>query len=365
MPKLTPTRSQRQTQKNKKILSQNYIQLQNLIISTTHEITQTIREELAQNPALELYEEPFIYEDIERNDDKTENWNQDFDKPYDEYETGEPIERREIFDGDAKDLALGLEQAAIEYAGDDPQSLVSLSESINFYRTTGALPSDANKKLQDDLRILEKSISDKSLPSESPTFEVYEESGNVQSVLIQTIADSLIYRNGFGKYSDKAKEFIDRINARFTSLSNLATIIFEKIQGDFFRQSDLKNALLSLVPLSTKNLSDLEMEFSLKIDKKLISKLSDLLVSCKFGLFPLGFFMPSKAALLRLWLHLALPEKTSKINDQCEWVKQQAAQRIESWDKNDMRIDLLKPLLDISANDIKNAKRKPTTAKLL
>ena len=36
------------------------------------------------------------------------------------------------------------------------------------------------------------------------------------SVLIQTIADSLIYRNGFGKYSDKAKEFIDRINARFT-----------------------------------------------------------------------------------------------------------------------------------------------------
>ena len=134
---------------------------------------------MAQNPALELYEEPFIYEDIERNDDKTENWNQDFDKPYDEYETGEPIERREIFDGDAKDLALGLEQAAIEYAGDDPQSLASLSESINFYRTTGALPSDANKKLQDDLRILEKSISDKSLPNESPTFEVYEESGNV------------------------------------------------------------------------------------------------------------------------------------------------------------------------------------------
>ena len=62
MPKLTPTRSQRQTQKYKKILSQNYIQLQNLIISTTHEITQTFREELApQNPALELYEEPFIY----------------------------------------------------------------------------------------------------------------------------------------------------------------------------------------------------------------------------------------------------------------------------------------------------------------
>ena len=198
------------------------------------------------------------------------------------------------------------------------------------------------------------------MPNESPTFEVYEDSGKIHAVLIPTVADSLIYRKGFGAYSYKAKKFIDRVIDRTVSLSNFAVEILEKLQGDFFRNSDFKNALLNLIPVPAETISELKIEkFSLKRDKKLISRLSDLSVSCKFGIFPLGLFMPSKAALLRMWLHLALPKEISKITDQLEWVKQHAEKRIRSWEPNDMRIVLMRPLLDTTANDIKNAKRRP------
>ena len=187
---------------------------------------------------------------------------------------------------------------------------------------------------------------------------MYEESGNVKVVLIPTIADSLTFIRGHGKYSEMAKEFIDRLFKRATSLNNLAVEILEKIQGDFFRQTDLNQALLTLIPIPAKRLLDLKIDFSLSLDKKLISKLDDLSVACKFGVFPLVFFMPSNAAILRLWLHLALPKEISKLNDQCEWVRQQVAERIKIWDSNDMRIDLLRPLLAVNTNDIKNARKQ-------
>ena len=117
MPKLTQTKSQKQSQNLKRILSRDYIQLQKLIISPSQEIIQTVHEELGRNPALELHEEPDFSEDMERDDGETETWNQDFDKPYDEYESGEPKETEEKFDWDDHDVSLSLEQAAVEYAG--------------------------------------------------------------------------------------------------------------------------------------------------------------------------------------------------------------------------------------------------------
>jgi hypothetical protein len=68
--------------------------------------------------------------------------------------------------------------------------------------------------------------------------------------------------------------------------------------------------------------------------------------------------MPSKATLLRLWITMALPSEISSINDQCEWFKQQVSHRIKCLEPNDIRKIFLEPLLEISANDIKNARKK-------
>jgi hypothetical protein len=361
MPKISQTTSQNQKQGNRAVLSSDYIQRRVLITSHNHEINQIVHKEVAQNPAFYTFRNPDFADDIKDDDDQTDqSWNQNFAKPYDENESGEAANNKKQFAWADIDVALGLEQSALEYAGDNIKSWSSIYSNIDIYRNTGKLPADADKKFQEDLQILEKSIFYKTLPNDSPTFEVYEDSGKVHAVLIPTVADSLIYRKGFGAYSYKAKKFIDRVIDRTISLSNLAVEILEKLQGDFFRNADFKNAMLNLTPIPTETISDLKIEkFTLKRDKKLISRLSDLSVSCKFGMFPLGLFMPSKAALLRIWLYLALPKEISRITDQLEWVKQHAEKRVRGWEPNDMRIDLMRPLLDTTANDIKNAKRRP------
>jgi len=358
MPKVFQSNFQSQKQNIKGMLSAGHIQLQRLIISQPHEINQILTQELSQNPALDIQEEPFFPEDMKSEEADDENWNQDFDKPYDEYETGQRLEVEEHFEWDEYDIASNLEQTVIEYVDDDPQEIDFTLSNINLYRISGSLPLEANKQLQKNLEVLQKSVSYRALPSISPTFEVYEESGNVQAVLISTIADSLIYRKGFGKFSEKAKEYIDRVNDRAVSLNSLAITILENIQGDFFRQTDFNTALRYLLPFSVKNITDLEIDFSLTLDKKLLSKMSDLLVDSKFGVFPLGFFLPSKASLLRLWVVQANKEEISKINDQCDWIKQQVTKRMDNWDAKDKRINLIRPLLDINSNDIKNASKQ-------
>ena len=266
MPNISQTTSQNQKQGNRAVLSPDFIQLKSLITSHNNEINQIVHKEVAQNPALEIFRNPDFADDIKADDDQTDQfWNQDFDKPYDENESGEAANSKKQFAWEGIDVALGLEQSALEYAGDNPKSLSSIYSNIDIYRNTGTLPVDADKKFQDDLQILEKSIFDKSLPNESPTFEVYEDSGKVHAVLIPTVADSLIYRKGFGKYSYKAKQFIDRVIDRTVSLSNFAVEILEKLQGDYFRHADFKNALLNLIPVPTETISELKIEkFSLK-----------------------------------------------------------------------------------------------------
>ena len=74
---------------------------------------------------------------------------------------------------------------------DNPQDIERALKDINLYRISGALPEESDSQLQEDLRILQKSISYTALPSISPTFEVIEESGNVEVHIVSTIADSL------------------------------------------------------------------------------------------------------------------------------------------------------------------------------
>jgi DNA-directed RNA polymerase specialized sigma54-like protein len=350
--------SQSNSQIQKGALSAGGIQLQQLLVSQTYEIEQIVNQELSQNPALFIEEEPISSEDITPDEDDEEIWNQDFDKPYDEYETGEKLKSEENSYWGNYDIASSLEQTAIENLNDVPKDIESTLRDINLYRISGSLPEESDHRLQEDLKLLQKSISYTALPSTYPAFEVIEESGTIHIHVLSTTADSLNYRKGFGKYSQKAKEFIDRVNDRAFSLGNLATTILRDIQGDFFRQSDINNALISLIPVTAKDLTDFEIDFALALDKKMISKLSDLLVASKFGIFPLGFFLPSKAVLVRLWIGDAQKSVITKIKDQCDWIKQQCQKRIDKWDSNDRRLDLIKPLLEISINDIKNARKK-------
>jgi len=358
MPKFSQSNFQIQKNSIKKALSAEGIQLQQLLLSQSHEIEQIVNQELSYNPALVIEEEPDFSEDMEPDEDGEEIWNQDFDKPYNEYETGERLKVEDGFDHDEYDIASKLQQTVIEYFDDNPQDIDCALRDINLYRISGELPVDADNQLREDLKILQKSMSYTALPSISPTFEVLEESGNVEVYIVSTIADSLNYRKGFGKYSNRAKKFINQTNRRSLYLSNLATWILKNIQGEFFRQTDINEALKYLIPVTVKNIAGLEIDFALKLDKKMMSKLSDLLVACKFGVFPLGFFLPSKAVTVRLWSDLAQKSGITKIKDQCESIKQQFRKRIDGLDSDDRRLDLLKPLLEINVNDIKNARKK-------
>ncbi len=350
--------SQSQNQNTQTRLSADHIQFQKLVIASTHELDQIVHQKLATNPALELNEEPDFCEEVRDDHGDQENWAQDFDKPYDEYESGEPLASHADYNGYNDDIYSRLEQAALEYTENGMKSSPEFFQNIDYCRTTGSLPVNESEKLKNDLQILEKSLSQKLQFIDSPIFKAYDENDSINVLLLPTIADSLTFRKGFGKYSLKAEKFINNCVNRAVNLNNLANTLLLNIQGDFFRRAEFKEALLALTPISSKNLQDLDIKFSLTLDKKLISKLSDLTVECKFGIFPLGLFIPSKAALLRLWLNMALPSEISSINDQCEWVKEQVYLRIKCLDPNDMRKNLLEPLLEISANDIKNARKK-------
>jgi DNA-directed RNA polymerase specialized sigma54-like protein len=114
MPKMNQINSQKQKVTQKKVLSAGHNQLQQLIISQTHILEQMVQQELDQNPALEIATEPMDDEDKPIDDVDSEDWNQDYDKPYDEYETGESIDVSENFDRVEYDIAANLERVAYE-----------------------------------------------------------------------------------------------------------------------------------------------------------------------------------------------------------------------------------------------------------
>jgi hypothetical protein len=360
MPKYRQTSTQNQNQNNKRKLTQGYIQLKNLIFSHNQEIIQTTYQKLSQNPALVLEGEPDFPEDMDHENDESDEWNQDFDKPHDEYETGEPAVGSLEFEENDSDTASWLERAAFDHTANEPLKSSALN-CIDHYRVNGALPAETDKKLKTDLCILESSISIKKLMQDEPTFEVYEDSDGIHAALLPTITDSLTYIEGYGGFSEKAKKYVNQINKRAISLNNLASTLLVNIQGDFFRQLNYENSLLALVPVSKNNLIDLNIDFHLKINTKILSRLYDLSVICTFGKFPLGFFMPSKAALVKLWVKHVVPKEISNIEQIIHWIKDKIDEKIKNYRPDDPRLDLIKPILDINTNDIKNARRKQRT----
>jgi DNA-directed RNA polymerase specialized sigma54-like protein len=110
------SQSQRNSQKLKETqrISAGHSQLQKLVFSQTHILEQMIQQELDQNPALEIETEPLDHEDIPVDEGDCELWNQDYDKPDDEYETGESTKAAEDFDCVEYDIANSLERAAFE-----------------------------------------------------------------------------------------------------------------------------------------------------------------------------------------------------------------------------------------------------------
>jgi hypothetical protein len=140
MPKFSQSNSQIQKNSNKKILSAEGIQFQQLLISQTHEIAQIANQELSQNPALFIEEEPIFPEDIEPDENDEDIWNQDFDKPYDEYETGERLKVEDNFDWDEYDIASNLQQTIIDNIDETSQDFECALRDINLYRTSGSLP---------------------------------------------------------------------------------------------------------------------------------------------------------------------------------------------------------------------------------
>jgi hypothetical protein len=90
---------------------------------------------------------------------------------------------------------------------------------------------------------------------------------------------------------------------------------------------------------------------------KYFSKLGDHLVLCRFGTFPLNYFIPSKAQIVRLWVKFAEKEKRRTKKEQLDWIREEIGNRIEKWDLSDIRHNFISPLKNITIDDIKNARR--------
>jgi hypothetical protein len=244
----------------------------------------------------------------------------------------------------------------------DQQTPDSVLEQIDRYRLYGYWSDDEDNRLSEDFKILQKSTSYSTLPKSRPTFEVTVVRDTVQANVIPTVGDYLIHKKGLGQYSIRAERFVQRINDRATFLNYLAANVLENIQADFFHQNDLNSALLHLLPIQAREicnlkLKDLKLNYTFKLDKKLISKISDLMVECRFGIYPFGFFLPSKRVLVKQWVKHANENGIATIKDQCDWIKEQLYKRLSKWNPKDRRCKMIKPLLDVNANDIKSARR--------
>lgn len=336
-------------------LSAGLIQLQRLTLSHHHHIEQRIAQELSQNSALEAGEEPDILEDPdpkERDDD----WNEDYDKPTQEYETGEFSTLKDTEVWDAYDIPSNLEQSATQRFIEDPDALERALACVDYYRIHGCLPVDADPQLYEDLEELEKSVAYPTLPFVYPTFEVTVEDDRVEAHAFP-VGTKLRYVAGIRRQSSRAKRFIKLLQERNNLLNELAYYILEMIQGDFFRQDEFEKALRHLIPIPTAKVLELPISCPFKLDTKYFSKLGDHLVSCRFGTFPLNFFLQKKAQIVRLWIHFAENEGKFGKNEQLDWIKKQTEKIVEKWDLSDIRQEFFLPLKNITIDDIKYARR--------
>lgn len=336
-------------------LTPNIRAVQELTLLYQHQLMQRIDHELSQNPALELETEADVLDRLEpqENDD---DYNPDYDKPPDEYETGDPSTSQENVAIDFSDIATNLEQAAVQRAIGHPDQLERSLQHIDYYRIHGYLPEDADPQLQEDLAGLQNSLSYQTVPSIHPTFEVMVEGDHVEASAVPA-GLNLRDVSGLGVYSTIAKRFINLHHDRNRLLNDLAYCILEVLQADFFRQHDLDTALRHLLPVPIEDLSKLLGKQPFNIEEKYLSKLGDHLVSCHLGIFPLNYFLPKKAQIVRVWVHFAQEKGNVTKREQVDWIKNQLEERTMKWDENDIRHEYIKHLKKINIDDIKNFRK--------
>lgn len=336
-------------------LTPNVRLVQELSHTHTHQIEQIINHELSQNHALEIDSDSSLFEQT-KPEERDDDWNPDYDKPIDEYETGDASTSQKTDTIDFFDISANLEQAATLSFIENPERLEYALQCIYYYRIHGHLPEDADPQLFEDLEDLENSTSYQTLPSIYPTFEVIVEGDRVEANVIP-IRLNLRYVRGLGPSSTSAKNFIKLLRDRNRLLNGLAYYILEILQGDFFRQNDFETALRYLLPVSADELNLLYKNSPFKLDVKYLSKLGDHLVSCRFGTFPLNYFIPSKAQIVRLWVNFATERGSFTKKEKLEWIRKQIERRVENLDLNDIRRKFILRLKDITINDIKYAQR--------
>lgn len=336
-------------------LTHNVRLIQELTLSHVHHIEQRIDQKLTQNIALDIDDESSILDQTEP-EEKDDDYNEDYDKPADEYETGDILSSQDFDPIEHYDIPKKLEQAAIQrFIGNSDQLELAL-QCIDHYRIHGHFPEGTDPQLHQYLAELEKSIRYQNTPSAYPTFEVVVDGDNVEANAVP-IGLNLKYVQGFGSSSTNAKNFIKFLNERNRLLNNLAYYILEIIQGNFFRQHNLDTALRHLLPVPIEELSDLPIDSPFKIDKKYLSKLGDQLVSCSFGIFPLNFFLQKKAQIVRLWVRLAKENGKIRRNEQLDWIRNQINNITESLDVDDIRYCFASSLINITIDDIKYANK--------
>jgi hypothetical protein len=342
-----------QTHKHSHRLTHKFRLIQELSHSHIHEIKQKIDHELSHNIALYLDDELSIYEQLEpkENDD---DHNEDYDKPTDEYETGDTViaQDYELFEN--YDIPGKLEKVAIQNFIGNSDKLENAIQCIDYFRIHGHFPVDTDPQIYKDFVALEKSVKNQKTPPVYPTFEVSVNGDRVEANAIP-IGLNLKYKSGYGSFSKNAKIFTTSLRDRNKILNDLAYYILELLQEEFFRQKDFDTALRFLLPVPTEELYSLSENWPFTIDVKYLSKLGDLLVSCPFGLFPLNLFLPTKSQLVRIWAHFAIRHGISTRKKQFEWIRDQLEKRTKNWDSSDIRHKFFSPLKDFTIDNFKYA----------
>jgi hypothetical protein len=211
-----------------------------------------------------------------------------------------------------------------------------------------------------DLVELEAAPLNKKSFFKRPDIKVTIDNGQVEVCLSHNKGNNLKYKSGMGNDTKEAKAFIKDIEHRKRVLQKLCDLVLMELQKDFFLEQDPSIALLNLLPISVSFLCDLITDdlFQTKLaSEKFIYKSENLIVSCGHGNFPFNLFFPNEPPILRLWMREA--EKNGKIKqeEQRQWIKSQIEKRVSVWSPDDKRLDLIKPLIKMSIDNIKYASK--------
>jgi hypothetical protein len=348
------------------------VKVSDLAMLEDQELEELTFQELAKNPEIELSEETGLAETVVKEDPL--GLDPGFMEAADEFEDGERID----FEDEPLDLALALEKAAEEHYGEDENSLAVALDAIDEYASTGRMPDEVDNWLRDTLVKLRKEYlglsSERKIYSTRPTFRVDVRDGKVVAVVTRSIVDLVRARSGVGKLSKGTQAFFQKRQERMLILNALATHVLEDIQADFFLRSDLRSALLALIPLPITSLfgkppgsrklleyrkplesvvAKLEADSRGRLSKSRLVRLGQLSVSSQLGVFPLVLFWPQKAALLRVWLQAADAAGSHNAKAMRIWLLKALQERASAL--SGRRLDLFKPLLSLNEDDIENA----------